>query len=57
MANFRLAGKRASFWVAVGGVALLANFAAELAAQKIPLPGLRKFVAFIHCGPTKGEDH
>lgn len=57
MANFRLAGKRASFWIAVGGVALLANFAVELAAQKLPfLPGLRQFVAFTHCGPTKGDN-
>lgn len=55
MADFKLAGKRASFWLAVGGVALLANFAAELAAQKIPLPGLQKFVAFIHSGPKKEQ--
>lgn len=43
--------KKAGFWLAVGGTALLANFAAELAARKLPWPGLQRFVAFIHCGP------
>jgi hypothetical protein len=58
MANirFRKASKRFTFWLAVGGVAILSNFAVELAAQKVPLPGLRDFVAFIHSGP-KQEDH
>lgn len=45
-----LAGRRLSFWVAVGGVAVLANFAAELAAQRYPQLGLRRFVAFSHLG-------
>lgn len=44
-------GKRALFWVAVGGVAILANFGLELAAHRLPVPGLAKFVAFTHCGP------
>lgn len=44
-------GRRLSFWLAVGGVAVLSNFAVELAARKIPSPGLQRFVSFIHCGP------
>lgn len=44
-------GRKAGFWIAVGGVALMANFAAELAARKLPIPGLQRFVSFIHCGP------
>jgi hypothetical protein len=45
--------KRFGFWLAVGGVAILANFAIELAAAKLPIPGLQQFVAFTHCGPGK----
>jgi hypothetical protein len=44
-------GRKASFWLAVGGVAILANFALELAAAKVPIPGLRRFTNFVHCGP------
>ena len=44
-------GRKAGFWLAVGGVAILANFALELAAQKVPIPGLRRFTDFVHCGP------
>lgn len=44
-------GHRVAFWVAVGGTAILANFALELAAERIPAPGLQKFVAFTHRGP------
>lgn len=45
-------GRKAGFWIAVGGVAILANFAIELAAQKLPIPGLQSFVNFVHCGPS-----
>jgi hypothetical protein len=44
-------GRKASFWLAVGGVAILAQFAVEVAARKIPNAGLQRFVQFIHCGP------
>lgn len=45
-------GRRAAFWVTVGGVAIISNFALELAAEKLPSAlGLRRFVAFIHRGP------
>jgi hypothetical protein len=50
----RLTGKKAAFWVAVGGVALLANFVVELAADKVPVPGLARFVSYIHRGPGTG---
>lgn len=43
--------KRASFWIAVGGTAILSNFLLELAARKLPLPGLQRFVEFVHSGP------
>ncbi len=46
-----MAGKRASFWLAVAGVSILANFALELAAHKIPSTGLQRFASFVHCGP------
>ena len=47
-------GKRASFWLAVGGVAILSQFFLELASRKVPLPGLRRFTDFVHCGPSAG---
>lgn len=43
--------RRAGFWLAVAGVSVLANFGIELLAAKVPVPGLRQFVAFVHCGP------
>ena len=43
--------RRFLFWAGVAGVSILANFGLELAAQKLPFTGLRKFVAFTHCGP------
>lgn len=46
-----LSGKRMAFWVAVGGVAVLSNFALELLAQKFPNRGLARFVEFSHRGP------
>lgn len=45
--------RKAAFWLTVAGVAVLANFGLELAASKIPLPGLRRFVDFTHCGPAR----
>jgi len=43
-------GRKLAFWVGVGGVAVLAQFAVELAARKLPVPGLQRFVQFIHSG-------
>lgn len=45
-----MAGRRVSFWVAVAGVSILANFGAELASAKWPNLGLARFVAFTHRG-------
>jgi hypothetical protein len=39
------------FWVGVGGASIIANFTLELAAAKLPIPGLARFVAFTHRGP------
>lgn len=44
-------GRKASFWLAVGGVSILASFGLELAARKLPVAGLRRFADFVHCGP------
>ena len=47
--------RKGAFWLAVGGVAILANFGAELVADslgargKLP-PGLAQFVAYTHKG-------
>jgi hypothetical protein len=46
-------GRKVSFWAAVGGVSLLTAFGVELLARKVPVPGLKSFVEFIHCGPGK----
>lgn len=43
--------RKAAFWLAVGGVSILSNFALELAARKVPSLGLARFVAFTHNGP------
>lgn len=45
-------GRRATFWLAVGGTAILANFALELLADKVPSLGLARFVAYTHRGPA-----
>ncbi len=46
--------RRASFWLAVGGVSLLTQFAVQLAATKLQIPGLGQFVAFTQ-GNTGGQ--
>lgn len=43
--------RRVSFWVAVGAVAILANYAVEVAAPYFP-PGLAKFTAKLHKGAS-----
>jgi hypothetical protein len=42
--------QRAAFWVTVAGVAILANFALELAADRFPQLGLQRFTQFTHKG-------
>lgn len=45
-------GKKVAFWVAVAGVSVLTPFALELAADKLPILGLQRLVAYIHRGPS-----
>lgn len=45
-----MGARRLSFWLAVAGVSVLANFGLELAAEKYPQLGLAKFTAFTHKG-------
>jgi len=46
----RIAGQRTSFWLAVAGVSVLANFALELASDRFPQLGLARFTAYTHKG-------
>lgn len=46
-------GRKASFWLAVAGVSILANFGLELGARYIPSDGLKRLAEFIHCGPGR----
>ena len=43
--------RKASFWLGVAGVSILAQFGLELAARKSGWVGLQRFTNFIHCGP------
>jgi hypothetical protein len=47
--------RKASFWVAVAGVSILANYALEVAADRFPSLGLARFTAFAHRGAGGGE--
>ena len=46
-------GRKAAFWLGVAGVAVLANFLVELAADHVPSPGFQQLVAFTHRGPGR----
>lgn len=45
-------GRRLSFWAAVAGVSVLANFALEAVTEKIHSPGLARFTAYAHRGTS-----
>lgn len=45
--------RRASFWIAVAGVSVMANFAIEVLADRVPSLGLRQFTAYTHKGRDK----
>jgi hypothetical protein len=45
-----MGARRLSFWLAVAGVSILANFGLELATQKFPQLGLAQFTNFTHGG-------
>ena len=42
--------KKATFWGAVAGVSLLANYALEYVAARFPNPALARFAAATHRG-------
>ena len=44
--------RRASFWLAVAGVAIAANFGLEVLADKVPSLGLAQFTAYTHKGTS-----
>ena len=44
-------GRRESFWFAVAGVSILAQFGLEVISDRVPQLGLRKFTAYSHKGP------
>ncbi len=46
--------RKAAFWLAVAGTAVLTNFAMELLSDKMPSGPFGEFVAYIHRGP-KGD--
>lgn len=47
--------KKTLFWVGVTGAgAVIGPFFIELAADKLPIPGLKRFVGYIHRGPNTG---
>jgi hypothetical protein len=39
---------KALFWITVGGVSILAPFALQMAADNLPIDGLKRFVAYIY---------
>lgn len=45
-------GRHISFWLAVAGVSVLANFALEAIANNAGVPGLARFTAFTHKGAS-----
>lgn len=45
--------RRFSFWAAVAGVSILANFGLEVLADRVPSLGLRQFTGYTHRG--RGE--
>lgn len=47
-----MGARRLSFWLAVGGVAILSNFLLEVAAARFPSSGLSKFTSFAHNGAS-----
>jgi hypothetical protein len=48
--------RKAAFWIAVGGTAVIANFVMELAADRVSSDSpFGQLVAYIHRGPSKGS--
>lgn len=45
-----MGGRRLSFWFAVAGVSIVANFGLEVISERFPQLGLARFTAFTHKG-------
>jgi len=45
-----MGGRRLSFWLAVAGVSIVANFGLEVISERFPQLGLARFTAFTHKG-------
>jgi len=45
-------GRRLSFWLAVAGVSVLANFGLEAVTSRVGSPGLARFTAYAHRGTS-----
>lgn len=43
--------RKAAFWVAVGGAAVIANFVMEVASDRLPSGSFKSFVNYLHRGP------
>lgn len=43
--------RKAAFWIAVGGAAVIANFTMEVLADRLPSGSFRSFVNYLHRGP------
>jgi len=43
--------RRALFWVAVGGTAIVAPFLLRTVAEKVPSDGLKKLVGYLNSTP------
>lgn len=47
--------RKIMFWGAVAGVSILANFGLEVVANRSHSPGLKRFAALTHLGPSGGQ--
>jgi hypothetical protein len=47
--------RKAAFWLAVGGTAVLANFAMEVLSDNLPSGSFRSFVRYLHRGQGAGS--
>ncbi|MGI8685119.1 MAG: hypothetical protein ACR2MO_08555 [Acidimicrobiales bacterium] len=45
-----MGGRRVSFWFAVAGVSVIANFALEVLNDRFPQVGLARFTSYAHKG-------
>jgi hypothetical protein len=43
--------RKAFFWIAVGGTAVIANFTMEVLSDNLPSGSFRRFVQYLHRGP------